>query len=191
MLRYAVPVLAVLACAGCGGGARTAKAKPAAEPAPAPAAAPAEVKPVAQEPAPVAEKPRETRKSKKPVDNTPPVIRQPAAPELPAGFGLDTTAEELAAHALIVAQEQVASGLAGEANVLQRRDFLVQTWTPALQERQAQLAAIRDRRDREAKRQADEAGRQAEREAKLAAVEADYAHQLEVESRRTVPIESR
>jgi hypothetical protein len=180
MPRYAVPVLAVLALAGCGGGARTgtAAAAPAPIPQPAPTAPVAKAEPA---PAPV-------RKHKK--GEAEPAVVQPDGPALPADFGSGTTRDQLAAHALIVAREEVAAGLAGTASVLQRRDFLVALWTPQLQARQQVEGAIRAARERDGQREAGEAGRLAGREAELRAMEADYDHRLEVERRRTAPIES-
>lgn len=180
MLRHALPLIALLACAGCGGGTRSAD-RPAAQPAAAPVAAT-----VAAEPAP-APAPVKKKGNKK---GEPVAIAQPPAPELPADFGLDTTPDQLAAHALITAREQVEAGLAGQASLFQRRDFLVAAWTPALQERQQRQAAIRAERDRVARLDADHASRLAQREEELRTVEADYAHRLELERLRTAPIES-
>jgi hypothetical protein len=176
MPRHAVPILAVLALAGCGGGARS----EAAHPATAVQAVPAPRAKV--EPAPAAPRKRK--------GDAAPAIAKADGPALPADFGSDTTVEQLAAHALIVAREEVAADQAGGAGVMQRRDALVALWTPQLQQRQRAEAAIRAERDRTADQQAAEAGRLAEQEAKLREVEADYGHRLETESRRTAPIES-
>lgn len=181
MLRHAVPLLVLLACAGCGAGTRS-QAKPMEKSTPAPVAH--------VEPAPVPAVVVAPVKKLKKGQIAPVTIAQPAASELPADFGLDTTPEQLANHALITAREQVESGLSGGASLPQRRDFLIAAWTPLLRERQQREAAIRAERERVAKQQIEHAVHLSAREEKLQAMEADYDHRLAVERLRTAPIES-
>ena len=181
MLRYAVPLLALLACAGCGNGStRATKPAPTPTPAPAPVAVVQAPKPA---PVPAPAKPKKLKKGEVEV-----VVSQPPARELPADFGLDTTPEQLAAHAHICAREEVAAGLAGQATLAQRQDFLIAAWTPVLHERQQREAGIRTERDQKAAKLAANAAKQGEQEAKLQALEVDYAHRLEVERLRTAPV---
>jgi len=180
MLRYAVPLLALLACAGCGRGSSRA-AKPAPTPTPAPVAVVEAPKPA---PAPAPAKPKKLKKG----EVAEVAVAQPPAPELPADFGLDTTPEQLAAHAHLCAREEVAASLAGQATLAQREAFLITAWTPVLHERQQRESAIRAERDQRAQKRAAEAAKRGEQEEKLQALEADYARRLEVERLRTTPV---
>lgn len=179
MLRSAVLVLIVLIGAGCGGAQRKSAT---------PVLAKSSIPPSTS--APVMKPAKKSKKGSKEEPAVAPMVVRPSGPDLPAGLGRDTTPEQLAAHALIVAREEVDSGTAGAASVLARRDFLIALWTPQLAQRQAVETAIQAERAQSAQRQIEQAARLNEQETKLQAVERDYAQRLARERLRTAAIDT-
>jgi len=177
MVRFILPVAAVLVFAGCGGQRD--------EAAPSASNQPESSVPVAKaEPAPV----KPSKRKSGTVAPAPLPTGQPAAPELPAVVDLSTTPEMLSAHALIVAREQVQAGLSGQADVAQRHGFILATWQPQYQARLSNLAAIRDAREVRVKRELVTAKRVAEHEQRVDAVTAEYEPQIRAERAKTAPI---
>lgn len=146
----------------------------------------AQAKPV---PAPV-EKPPKPARSRRDAAAAPAPTVTPHAPvpELPAVVDRATTSEQLAAHALVVAREEVAADAANGYSVLERQAHLVATWTPAMTARQAELAAIAQTREDRSQKQVAEAERLAAYDARLSQLEAEYERKAAAEQAKTAPI---
>jgi hypothetical protein len=107
---------------------------------------------------------------------------------LPAFIALSTTVDQLAAHALVVAREEVLSGSASGWGILDRQAFLQKEWLPQMQARQAALMAITSEREQRASAEAQAAARASGIEQKIQAVETDFAKQADAERAKTAPI---
>lgn len=145
--------------------------------------------PVVQAKAPVAEPSKSTRSRRDAALASAPAVEPHApVPELPALVNPTTTPEQLAAHALVVAREEVAAGAANGYSVLDRQAHLLATWVPAMQARQAELAAIAQARETRSQKQVSEAERLSTNEARLRKMEAEYGHKAAAEQAKTAPI---
>lgn len=100
-----------------------------------------------------------------------------------------TTPDQLAAHALVVAREEVAANATNGYGVLDRQAQLIAAWTPLLTEYHANLAAVRAERDQRSAYRVREAERLAANDARLRAMEAEYDRKATIERAKTAPIE--
>lgn len=140
-------------------------------------------------PAPVVESPKPTRSRRDaPVATAPIVTPHAPVPELPAVVDRTTTSEQLAAHALMVAREEVAAGTTNGYSVLDRQAHLLAVWTPAMQAHQAELASIAQAREARSQKQVDHAERLAANDARLRTMEAEYERKAAAERAKTAPI---
>ena len=113
---------------------------------------------------------------------------QPAAPPLPAIFGLDSTSEDLAHHAFIVASEEHAAGIIGDNLIPSRQRYLVWAWEPLLAERQARARKALEERAARNEYQVADAQRKAQWEADQAAHRRETERLIELEKHKTIPV---
>ena len=76
----------------------------------------------------------------------------PEVPELPRIFGLNATQEQLDAHAMIMAREDVQSGRADLVTIEQRYTYIRYVWTRDWQDRKALYSSVIDDQGNYAKR---------------------------------------
>lgn len=114
---------------------------------------------------------------------------QPPAPPLPQIVDLTTSLEELGAHALVVAREEVARGdLPQGIAIVDRHRFLYEAWLPLMQERQAYLQSIQDARKEVVQRELRAAKTTADHERRLAESDASYQAKIRDEQDKRIPI---
>lgn len=141
-------------------------------------------------PAPVPVEPRPARARRgDPTPTTPVAAPVAPTPVLPAVVDRSTTPDQLAAHALVVAREEVAANATNGYGVLDRQAQLIAAWTPLLTEYHANLAAVRAERDQRSAYRVREAERLAANDARLRAMEAEYDRKATIERAKTAPIE--